>query len=104
VKPPLDVLRIACGAARPSDVAVLCNRRGDRAEASLASSTRFIELDAFVWSNSTVHVLARNLLGGAFGPGAATLSVAVRKRRAPWACSRHTGRSSHRPRRIVDQP
>ena len=43
------------------DVTVLGARQGDRAEASLASSTRFIELDAFVWSNNTVRVMGRNI-------------------------------------------
>ena len=58
-------------------------RQGDRAEASLASSTRFIELDAFAWSNDTVRVMARNVSGAAFDLGAATLSVTVTKRRVP---------------------
>jgi hypothetical protein len=58
-------------------------RQGDRADASLASSTRFIELDAFVCSNNTVRVLARNISGATFDLGAATLSVAVTKRRIP---------------------
>jgi hypothetical protein len=58
-------------------------RQGDRAEASLASSTRFIDLDAFARSNSTVRVLTRNVSGGAFDLGTATLSVAVTKRRIP---------------------
>jgi hypothetical protein len=34
-------------------------RAGDLASASLVSSTRFIELDAAVWSNNTVRVMAR---------------------------------------------
>ena len=55
-------------------------RQGGRAEASLASSTRFIELDALAWSNNTVRVAARNISGGAFDLGAATLSVAVTNR------------------------
>ena len=58
-------------------------RQGDRGDASLASSTRFVELDAFVWSNNTVRVMARNVSGGDFDLGAATLSVAVTKRRLP---------------------
>ncbi len=65
------------------DVAVLGARQGDRAEASLASSTCFIELDATAWSNNTARVLARNVSGGAFDLGAATLTVAVTKRRIP---------------------
>jgi hypothetical protein len=44
---------------------------------------RFIELDAFAWSNNTVRVLARNISGGAFDLGPATLFVAVTKRRVP---------------------
>ena len=58
-------------------------RQGDRAEASLASSTRFIELDAFARTNNTVRVLARNVSGAAFDLGAATLSVAVTERQIP---------------------
>ena len=65
------------------DVTVPDARQGDRAEASLASSTRFIELDAFVWSSNTVRVAARNISGAAFGLGAATLSVAVTKTADP---------------------
>jgi hypothetical protein len=34
-------------------------RAGDLASASLVSSTRFIELDAAVWLNNTVRVMAR---------------------------------------------
>ncbi len=49
----------------------------------LASSTRFVELDAAVWSNNTVRVLARKLSGAAFDLGAATPLVAVTKRRIP---------------------
>ena len=37
----------------------------------------------FAWSNNTVRVLARNISGAAFDLGAATLSVAVTKRRIP---------------------
>ena len=80
---PLDLPSLAAGAAHLVDVTVPGTRQGDRAEASLASSTRFIELDAFTWSNNTVRVLARNVSGGAFDLGAATLSVAVTKRRIP---------------------
>ena len=65
------------------DVTVAGARQGDRAEASLASSTRFIELDALVWSNNTGRVLARNVSGDTFDLGAATLSVAVTERRIP---------------------
>jgi hypothetical protein len=52
-------------------------------EAALASSTRFIELDAAAWTNDTARVMARNISGAAFDLGAATLSVAVTKRRIP---------------------
>ena len=79
----LDLPSLAGGATHLVDVTVAGARQGDRAQASLASSTRFIELDAFVWSNNTVRVMARNTSGGAFDLGAATLSVAVSKRRIP---------------------
>ena len=83
VETTLDLPSLAAGAVHLVDVAVTGARQGDRAEASLASSTRFIDLDAFAWSNSTVRVLARNVSGGAFDLGTATLSVAVTKRRIP---------------------
>ena len=65
------------------DVTVTGARQGDRAEASLASSTRFIELDASAWSNNTVRIMARNVSGSSFDLGTAALSVAFTKRRVP---------------------
>ena len=50
---------------------------------SLESSTPFIELDAAVWSNNTVRVMARNISAATFDLAAATLSVSVTKRRVP---------------------
>jgi hypothetical protein len=79
----LDLPSLAGGAVHLVDVAVAGARQGDRAEAPLASSTRFIELDAAAWSNNTVRLLARNVSAGAFDLGAAALSVAVTKRRVP---------------------
>ena len=79
----LDLPSLAPGAVHLVDVAVVGARQGDRAEASLASSTRLIELDAAAWSNKTLRVLARNVSGAAFDLGAATLSGAVTKRRVP---------------------
>jgi hypothetical protein len=95
----LDLPNLALGAAHLVDVTVPGTRQGGRAEASLASSMRLVEIGAFTWPNNRVRVLARNVSGSAFDLGAATLSVAVAvaKRRAPRACSSHTGRSS-RPR------
>ena len=61
VETTLDLPSLAAGAVHLVDVTVTGARQGDRAEASLASSTRFIELDAFAWSNSTVRVLTRNV-------------------------------------------
>jgi hypothetical protein len=83
VETTLDLPSLAGGAAHLVNVAVAGARQGDRADASLASSTRFIELDTSVWSNNTVRVLARNISGAAFDVSAATLSVAVTKRRIP---------------------
>ena len=67
----------------PIDVTVSGARGGDLASASLVSSTRFIELDAAVWSNNTVRVMARNISASTFDLAAATLSVGVVKRRVP---------------------
>jgi triphosphoribosyl-dephospho-CoA synthetase len=54
---------------------------GDLADAALASSTRFIELDATAWTNNSVRVMARNISPGAtFDLAATTLSVVVAKR------------------------
>ena len=63
------------------DVTVSGARAGDHAQASLVSSTRFIELSAAVWSNNTVHVMARKISGATFDLAAATLSVGVVERR-----------------------
>ena len=49
----LDLPSLAGGATHLVDVTVAGARQGDRAEASLASSTRFIQLDAFVSSKTT---------------------------------------------------
>jgi hypothetical protein len=83
VETPLDLPSLGPGAAHLVDLTVTGARQGDRAEASLASSTRFIELNAATWSSNTVRVMARNISGAAFDLGAATLSVAVTKRRIP---------------------
>ena len=61
VETTLDLPSLAAGVAHLVDVTVTGARQGDRAEASLASSTRFIELAAFAWSNSMVRVLAQRL-------------------------------------------
>jgi hypothetical protein len=83
VETPLDLPSLAPGAVHLVDAAVAGARQGDRANASPASSTRFIELDACVWSNNILRVLARNVSCSAFDLGSATLSVAVAKRRIP---------------------
>jgi hypothetical protein len=56
---------------------------GDLASASLATSSRFFELDATAWSNNSVRVLARNVSNTTIDLGAATLSVQLTKRRVP---------------------
>lgn len=78
-----DLPSLAPGATSLIDVTVNGARAGDLVTASLVSSTRFIELDAAVWSNNTVHVMARNISGATFDLAAATLSVGVTKRRVP---------------------
>ncbi|MCZ8150138.1 MAG: phage terminase large subunit family protein [Roseomonas sp.] len=57
---------LAPGATSLIDVTVKGARSGYLAQASLVSSTRFIELDAAVWSNNTVQVMARNISGATF--------------------------------------
>jgi len=79
-----DLPSLAPGTTILLDVTVTGCRQGDLAEAALASSTRFIELDAAAWTNNTVRVMARNISPSAtFDLGPATLSVAVTKRRVP---------------------
>ena len=78
-----DLPSLTPGATALIDVMVSGARAGDLAQASLESSTRFIELDAAVWSNNTVRVMARNISAATFDLAAATLSVEVRKRRVP---------------------
>jgi hypothetical protein len=58
-------------------------RAGDLATASLMSSTQFTELDAAVWSNNTVRMMARNISAATFDLAAVTVSVGVVKRRVP---------------------
>ncbi len=79
----LGLPSLAAGATHLVYVTVAGAWQGDRAEASLASSTRFVELDAFAWTTNPVRVLARNVSGSAFDLGSATLSVAVTKRLVP---------------------
>jgi hypothetical protein len=77
-----DLPNLAPGATSLLDVTVIGRRQGDLADAALASSTRFIVLDAAAWTNNTVRVMARNIsLGATFDLAPATLSVAVSKRR-----------------------
>ena len=78
-----DLPCLAPGTTALIDVTVNEARAGDLAQASLVSSTRFVELDAAVWSNNTVRVMARNISAATFDLAAATLSVAVIKRRVP---------------------
>jgi hypothetical protein len=79
-----DLPNLAPGATSLLDVTVSGARQGDLAHAALASSTRFIELDATAWSNNTVRVMARNISPTAtFDLSVATLSAVVGKRRVP---------------------
>ncbi|MFZ6762233.1 hypothetical protein [Pseudoroseomonas sp. WGS1072] len=79
-----DLPSLAPGITSLLDVTVTGARQGDLAHAALASSTRFVELDAAAWSNNTVRVMARNISPTAtFDLGAATLSVTTIKRRMP---------------------
>ena len=77
-----DLPSLAPGATSLLDVPVMGCRQGDLASAALASSMRFIELDAAAWTTNTVRVAARNTSPTAnFDLGPVTLSVQVTKRR-----------------------
>jgi hypothetical protein len=79
-----DLPNLAPGATSLLDVTVTGCRQGDLADAALASSTRFIELDAAAWTTNTVRVMARNISPSAtFDVSPATLLVQVTKRRIP---------------------
>jgi hypothetical protein len=78
-----DLPNLAPGATSLLDLTVTGGRQGDLAEAALASSTRFIELDVAAWTNNTVRVMARNVSNTTIDLAAATLSVQVTERRVP---------------------
>ena len=79
-----DLPSLAPGVTSLLDVTVTGCRVGDLADAALASSTRFIELDATAWANNSVRVMVRNISPGAtFDLAATTLSVVVTKRWVP---------------------
>jgi hypothetical protein len=78
-----DLPNLAPGATSLLDVTVGGCRQGDLASAALASSTRFIELDAAAWTTNTVRVMARNVSNTTIDLAAATLSVQVTKRSVP---------------------
>lgn len=78
-----DLPSLAPGATSLLDVTVNGARQGDLANAALASSAHFIQLNAAAWSNNTVRVMARNISPATLDLGVATLSVAARRRSLP---------------------
>jgi hypothetical protein len=72
-----DLPSLAAGATANVDITVTGARVGDLAQASLATSSRFFELDSTALSNNTVCVLARNVSSTTIDLAAATLSVQV---------------------------
>jgi hypothetical protein len=79
-----DLPSLALGATSMLDVTLTGCRQGDLTEAALATSTRFIELDAAAWTTNTVRVMARNISPSAtFDLSAITLSMGATKRRVP---------------------
>ena len=56
---------------------------GDMAQAFLMSSTWFIELDAAVWSDNRVRVMASNASAATFDLAAVTRSLGVTKVQVP---------------------
>ena len=78
-----DLPSMATGAMALTDVTVGGCRQGNIAQASLATSMRFIDLTALAWTNSTVRVIAGNISGATSDLEVATLSVGVAKQRVP---------------------
>jgi hypothetical protein len=76
-----DLPNLAAGATANVDVAGV--RVGDLAQASLATSSRFFELDATAWSKNSVRMLARNVSNTTIHLAAAALTVQLTKRRVP---------------------
>jgi hypothetical protein len=72
------------GARQLADVTATGCRQRALVPAALASSTHFIELDAFAWTTNTVRVMARNISPSAtFDLASAMLSSQGTKRRIP---------------------
>ena len=78
-----DLPSLSPGAKSLVDVTVNGARVGDIAQAFLVPSTRFMELDAAVWSKNTVRVMASNTSAATFDLAAVTRSLAVTKRQVP---------------------
>ena len=81
-----DLPSLAAGATAMLDVTITGARVGDLAQASLATSSRFFELDATAWSNNTVRMLARNVSNTTIDVGPATLSLQVTNLRVSSQC------------------
>ena len=81
-----DLPSLAAGATAMLDVTITGARVGDLAQASLATSSRFFELDATAWSNNTVRMLARNVSNTTIDVGPATLSLQVTNLRVLSQC------------------
>ena len=78
-----DLPNMAPGATSLLDVTGTGCRQGDLADAALASSTRFVELDA-ARTNDSVRVMIRNIPPMAtFDLSPATLPWQVTRRRVP---------------------
>ncbi|MCX8005788.1 MAG: hypothetical protein N2688_12685, partial [Burkholderiaceae bacterium] len=77
----VDLPNLAPGAEHLFDVTVQGARQGDLCSASLATSSRFIQVAGHVWTNNTARVAARNVSGFSVDLAGATVAVEVRKRR-----------------------
>jgi hypothetical protein len=83
VETDVDLPNLASGAEHLFDVTLAGARPGDLCSASLATSSRFVQVAGHVWSNNTVRIVARNVSGFNVDLPSATLAVEVRKRRVP---------------------
>ena len=80
VETDVDLPNLGPGGEHLFDVTVAGARQGDLVDASISTSSRFVQVAGHVWTNNTVRVVARNVSGFSVDLPAATLAVEVRKR------------------------
>ena len=79
----VDFTNLKPRAAHVFEATVAGARQGDLVDASISTSSRFVQVAGHVWTNNTVRVIACNVSGFSIDPTVATLTVQVVKRRVP---------------------